>query len=312
MRLVSFGPAGGEQPGVLIDDRTLMPVAPVLGRAGLECRRMPALLAMWPMAAPLIADALRNPSTVVRVDEVRLGPPVPDPATVVAIGFNYPLHSAGLLAGIGSAEPIVFLKPTTSVTGPSDPVLRPPETRQLDYELELGVVIGRTARRVSRDRAAGHIAGYLMANDITARDVALGAAHRHPLLAQIARGKGSPSFCPTGPWLATPDELPDGPLELRLSVNGELRQSGSTAQMLVDVPGLIESVTSSVELRPGDILLTGTPDGCGFQLDPPRFLQPGDRVSATITGLGRMDLTVQDEPVPAGSGPEPADRIPAR
>jgi 2,4-didehydro-3-deoxy-L-rhamnonate hydrolase len=297
MRLVTFGPAGGEQPGVLVDDKHLMPIRPVLARAGLGADSVNSILAVWPVAQPLVQQALDDPADLVPLDEVRLGPPVPRPGTIVAIGFNYPQHSMGVLADDAPrTEPVVFLKPGSSVSGPADPIVKPPETDALDHEVELGVVIGRAGHRIPRAAALDHVAGYLLANDVTARDIALGAGLDHPLLLQIARGKGYPTFCPTGPWLATPDEIDlAAGLRLELSVNGAVRQLGSTTDMVVDVAGLIASVSSTLPLRPGDLILTGTPPGCGFQLDPPGYLKAGDRIDASITGLGRMALTVIDE-----------------
>jgi 2-keto-4-pentenoate hydratase/2-oxohepta-3-ene-1,7-dioic acid hydratase in catechol pathway len=179
------------------------------------------------------------------------------------------------------------------VCGPHDPIIRPRETDQLDYEVELGVVIGRGGRRIEGDEAFDHVAGYVLAIDVTARDVALGAMGSSPMLLQITRGKGFPTFCPLGPWLLTADEIRHGePLSLKLWVNGELRQDATTSEMLVDVPGVIASVSATMDLLPGDLILTGTPPGCGFDLDPPSYLEVGDRVRATITGLGETDQLV--------------------
>ncbi|MGV9847450.1 fumarylacetoacetate hydrolase family protein [Streptomyces sp. NPDC003442] len=297
MRLVTYGPPNGEEPGVLIDDHLLLPLRPVLGRAGLHIAEMGDLLGLWPAVEALVRQAVVAGDGAVPLKGLRLGPPVPRPGKIVAIGFNYPQHATGVLSGAEPAgDPVVFLKPPSALSGPNDPLVKPPETTQLDYELELGVVIGRACRRIRRQDAQAHVAGYMIANDVTARDIVLGAGASNPLLLQIARGKGFPTFCPTGPWLLTSDEIdPDRPLRLTLSVNGERRQDAWTSSMLVDVPGLIASVSATMDLFPGDLILTGSPAGCGFQLDPPGYLRDGDRIQAAITGLGHMDLVVCDE-----------------
>jgi 2-keto-4-pentenoate hydratase/2-oxohepta-3-ene-1,7-dioic acid hydratase in catechol pathway len=298
MRIVSFGGPGGEQPGVLIDDHTILPLAPVLAPFGLPATDITQILAVWPTARPLVAAALADPEHRIARAAVRLGPPVPRPGKVIAVGFNYPVHSHAVLGDVPApTEPVLFLKLPGSVCGPYDPLIRPPETAALDYELELAVVIGRAGRRIAPGDALDHVAGYMIANDVTARDVVLGAGGTgSPLQMQLLRGKGFPSFCPTGPWLVTPDELPDAePLRLRLSVNGQARQDGWTSDMLFDVPTLISSVSATTDLLPGDVILTGTPSGCGFALDPPAYLTDGDEIAGSITGLGEMRQRVMDE-----------------
>lgn len=299
MRLVSYGPRGAEQPAVMVDDDRLLPVAPVLERYGIRSGGWADLLGSWELIAPILEAALRAPDAeaVVLREGTRLGAPVTRPSTVVAIGFNYADHGGDVLgAPPPVGDPVVFLKTVTSVSGPEDEIIAPPETAQLDYEVELAVVIGRGGRRIAVADASRHIAGYMIANDVSARDVAFGAGTDHPLLFQIARAKGFPTFCPTGPWILTPDEVPEaGDLGMALSVNGELRQKSSTARMTVRIPELISSVSASMELRPGDVLLTGTPPGCGFQQDPPAYLRDGDVVEAWIEGLGRMRTPVRAE-----------------
>lgn len=299
MRLVSFGPRGGEQPAVMLADDRLLPVAPVLFKYGIRCGDWSELFGSWSLIAPLLRTAIDDPAPYTTLDraEVRLGPPVAKPTTVVAIGFNYSSHGDEVLGAPAPAgDPIVFLKTATSVSGPEDDIVLPPETTQLDYEVELAVVIGKGGRRIDRADAMDHVAGYMIANDVSARDVAFGQGVEHPLLFQIIRAKGFPTFCPTGPWVLTADEVPHANnLRLRLSVNGEARQDGSTADMTVGIADLIASVSATIELRPGDLLLTGTPPGCGFQLSPPAFLQDGDVIHAAIEGLGEMRTTVRAE-----------------
>ncbi|MGC0422729.1 fumarylacetoacetate hydrolase family protein [Embleya sp. AB8] len=300
MRIVSFGGPGGEQPGVLVDDHTILPLAPVLAPLGLPATDTTHILALWPTIRPLVEAALHDTHRHIARAGVRLGPPVPRPGKVIAVGFNYPLHSNAVLGDVTPpTEPVMFVKLPGSVCGPYDPLIKPPETKALDYELELAVVIGRAGRRIAPDDALDHVAGYMIANDVTARDVALGAGIHSPLQMQLVRGKGFPSFCATGPWLLMRDErderLDAMPLNLKLSVNGQARQDGWSSDMLFDIPALIASISSTTDLLPGDVILTGTPSGCGFELDPPAYLVDGDEIRGTITGLGEQHQRVTDE-----------------
>ncbi|MFI1380376.1 fumarylacetoacetate hydrolase family protein [Embleya sp. NPDC020886] len=305
MRIVSFGGPGGEQPGVLVDDHTILPLAPVLAPFGLPGADTTHILALWPTVRPLVEAALHDTRHHIARADVRLGPPVPRPGKVIAVGFNYPMHSNAVLGHLTApTEPVLFLKLPGSVCGPYDPLIKPPETAALDYELELAVVIGRAGRRIAPADALDHVAGHMIANDVTARDVALGAGIHSPLQMQLVRGKGFPSFCATGPWLRMRDERvvdehdgsPDTePLRLRLSVNGQARQDGWSSDMLFDVPTLIASISNTMDLLPGDVILTGTPSGCGFELDPPSYLVDGDEIRGTITGLGELCQRVTDE-----------------
>jgi len=298
MKLVSYGPPGGELPGVLDAGGSIVALAPALSRAGIDILDMNQLLAVWAAVEPVIERAVADPSSDrLPADSVRLGPPVPHPGKILAIGLNYPTHTGGSLGATTSeSQPVVFMKTPNSLSGPNDTVVLPKQSTQVDYELELAVVIGRAGSHISRADAFDHVAGYMIANDVSARDVAFGPGLEYPMQLQIVRGKGFPTFCPTGPWLVTADEIPDpGQLDLQLWVNGELRQDGSTSEMSVDIAGLIESVSGSMPLLPGDILLTGTPAGCGFLFDPPRYLADGDVVRAAVPGLGEMTFGVRDE-----------------
>ncbi|GCD99054.1 fumarylacetoacetate hydrolase family protein [Embleya hyalina] len=306
MRIVSFGGPGGEQPGVLVDDHTILPLAPVLAPFGLPCTDTAQILALWPTIRPIVEATLHDTRHHIARAGVRLGPPVPRPGKVLAVGFNYPLHSNAVLGDVTPpTEPVLFVKLPGSVCGPYDPLIKPPETKALDYELELAVVIGRAGRRIAPADALDHVAGYMIANDVTARDVALGAGIGSPLQMQLVRGKGFPSFCATGPWLLMRDErdergergerLDAEPRRLKLSVNGQARQDGWSSDMLFDIPTLIASISSTTDLLPGDVILTGTPSGCGFELDPPAYLVDGDEIRGTITGLGEQHQWVMDE-----------------
>lgn len=296
MRLVSYGVTGAERPGVLVDERTIAPLAPLLSQLGLPTADMNAVLGVLPYLAERIKDRGYGTATRIDVAATRLGPPVPRPTTVVAVGANYAQHIAELSDVARPAKPVLFVKPVSSLSGPGDDIVLPRETRMLDYECELGVVIGRGGRRIPRSEAMEHIGGFMIANDVTARDVFLGESDRHPLFMQVLRGKGYDTFCPTGPWLVTPDEFTDpAGARLRLWVNDELRQDAVAGDMIFDVSALIASVSECLTLRPGDIILTGSPPGVGFALRPPRFLADGDTLRLEISGLGTMTTRVRDE-----------------
>jgi len=203
--------------------------------------------------------------------EVRLLAPVL-PSKVVAIGRNYAAH-AREMGGEPPAEPVIFLKPSTSVTGHGERIAYPVKlTQQVDYEGELAVIIGRLCREVPKDRAEDVIFGYTCANDVTARDLQRKDG-------QWTRAKGFDTFCPLGPWIETAADPSD--LDLTTTVNGEVKQHASTRELLWDVPSLIEYVTSGMTLLPGDVLLTGTPEGVGPLAD-------GDEVSVTIETIGTL------------------------
>lgn len=307
MRLLSIGPAGAEEPFALIDDAgadgplspeaVVMPLRPLAARHGTRIETLSdvlerlADLARW-LAEPRLRDEGE------RLGDRRIGAPIPVPRLVVGVGMNYPAHAAGLDTRAG--DPVLFLKPPTAVCGPYDDIVRPPETAALDHEVELGVVIGTVAHRVPAERALTHVAGFVVADDVSARDIALGAGLAHPLSLQLTRAKGFPTFCPLGPWLLTADETPQpADLLLELSVNGAVRQRARAAEMITGIAELVAFVSAGIPLEPGDIILTGSPPGCGFEQDPPVFLHPGDVVEAGITGLGRMRTRVIDERDPS-------------
>jgi 2-keto-4-pentenoate hydratase/2-oxohepta-3-ene-1,7-dioic acid hydratase in catechol pathway len=205
---------------------------------------------------------------------VRLLAPVL-PSKVVAIGRNYADH-ARELGGEAPAEPVVFLKPSTAVVGPADAVVYPPQSAEVHHEAELAVVIGRLCREVPRERVPEVVLGYTCANDVTARDL----QRRDD---QWGRAKGFDTFCPIGPWVVT--DLDASDLAITCTVNGELRQAGRTAQMIHDVADLVGHVSSIMTLLPGDVLLTGTPEGVGP-------VTVGDRIAVTVEGIGTLENRV--------------------
>src|ERR1700733_11004283 len=209
------------------------------------------------------------------LDEVTLLAPVARPGTVYAIGLNYAKHVEETGA-TKPEQPIVFVKGAGSVAPPGGPIRCPEVVKRLDYEGELTIVIG----------AGGQIGGYCVANDVSARDL----QRREP---QWTRAKGADTFCPYGPWITTVDEVPDpGNLRLRTWVNGELRQDSSTADLIFSCDELVAFIAQTCTLAPGDLILTGTPNGVGMGLDPPRFLTFGDRVRIEIESLGEIEHRV--------------------
>jgi 2-keto-4-pentenoate hydratase/2-oxohepta-3-ene-1,7-dioic acid hydratase in catechol pathway len=295
MKIVSFGPARAEQPGLLLDEHSVVPLGPLLIDAGLAAMSNNAILGLLPMLQPLIEAQLARTVSTIDVSTVRLGPPVPNPRKIIVAGGNYQSHvdeAAGRKNAPSPTEPLLIFKPSNTVIGPRDALVRPAQTQQLDYETEIVVVIGRGGRRIPRERAYEHVAGYMIGNDVTARDMAFKDMALHPMFSQITRAKG----IPTGPWLVTQDEIPDPhKLELRCWVNGEPRQQGSSEEMIVDIPGLIEDFSKVLELEPGDLIFTGTTTGCGAFQDPPKFLFEDDVVRMEITGLGVMETPIKDE-----------------
>jgi len=299
MKIVSFGAERAEQPGVLVDETQIAPLAPLLARAGLPRVDTNTLLAFLPYLQPIIEGMLSTFGPRIPLDAVRLGPPVPRPEKIVVAGGNYRSHvdeAMGKKNAPVPSEPLIIFKPSNTVIGPRDALVRPRQSERLDYETEIVVVIGRGGRNISRGDAYDHVAGYMIGNDVTARDLAFKDMHLHPMYSQITRAKGIPTGAPTGPWIATKDEIPDPhKLLLRCWVNGELRQDGSSSEMIVDIPGLIEDFSKVLEFSPGDIIFTGTTTGCGAFQKPPQYLFGGDLVRMEITGLGVMETPIADE-----------------
>jgi len=299
MRLVSYGPGGAEQPGVLVEDGSaIVPLAPLWRELGQPPADMTAVIGLLPWLREAIDDAVARSRERVDRTTVRLGPPVPRPSKVIVCGLN--THSQWeeaqpFYASAAPRRPPLVLRPPTNVSGPHDAIACPPVAAQVDYEAELAVVIGRAARRVARADAERHIAGYMCAQDLTSQALVRSDTDINPLFVAPTLGKGVDSFCPTGPWLASADEVADpAALSIRAWVNDELRQDSSTADLIVGVPELVEWLSATFALLPGDIILTGTPAGMGGALDPPQLLRPGDVVRTAISGLGEMVNRVEE------------------
>src|SRR3954451_2951499 len=229
-----------------------------------------------PLAGDPLYVGVQLTEAEVPLSEVRLLAPVLPRSKVVGIGKNYAEHAAEM-GGEVPAEPLMFIKPNTSVIGPGDPIFYPRQSREVHFEGELAVVIGRICRDVPVERVADVIQGYTVANDVTARDL-----QRSDV--QFARAKGFDSFCPLGPWIET--ELDVSDLRVQTFLNGDVQQDGRTRDMIFDVPALVAHVSSVMTLLPGDVILTGTPEGVGP-------MQVGDEVEVSISGIGNLTNQVK-------------------
>ncbi len=274
MKLVRYGQPGAERAG-LVDAqgvlRDLSMLLPDLGPAQLAPRTLSALAAI---------DASRLPAVE---GQPRLGCPVGGVGKIVCVGLNYADHA--LEAGLSApAEPVLFMKAITALSGPNDPVRIPPGAQKTDWEVELGIVIGTRASRIAEADALAHVAGYVLANDVSERSYQIERG------GQWDKGKGCDSFAPIGPWLATADEVPDPhAIALWLEVNGQRVQDGHTRNFIFGVPTVLAYISQFMTLEPGDVVLTGTPAGVGLGQKPaPWFLKPGDTMRLGATGLGEQ------------------------
>jgi 2,4-diketo-3-deoxy-L-fuconate hydrolase len=224
-------------------------------------------------------------------DDPRLSSPVTRPCDVICVGLNYRAHvEETALASTDS--PLLFAKWSSSISAPNSEVLLDPAfTRQLDYEVELGVVIARTIRQGQRDNLLDAVFGYVVANDISARDVQFAEGN-------WTRAKSAKGYLPVGPWITTVDEVPDlGRLTISCTVNGELRQRAMTSQMIFSVEQILQFAASTMDLHPGDLVLTGTPAGVALGMDQPRWLVAGDVITSQIEGLGTLTTPVRREQI---------------
>jgi 2-keto-4-pentenoate hydratase/2-oxohepta-3-ene-1,7-dioic acid hydratase in catechol pathway len=274
MKLIRFGERGQEKPGLLLPDGRRVDAS------GFGSDYDEEFFAGG-ILAELYSWLRKNATTAPQVaPSVRLGPPVCRPSKIVCIGLNYRDHAAETKAQ-PPKEPVIFFKATTSLVGPNDDLVIPRNATKVDWEVELAVVIGKRASYVHKEKALDYVAGYVLHNDYSERSFQLERG------GQWVKGKSADTFAPLGPFLATPDELPDaGNLSLWLKVNGQLRQNGSTANMIFDVATLISYVSEFMTLLPGDVISTGTPAGVGLGMNPPTYLRPGDVVELGIEGLG--------------------------
>jgi 2-keto-4-pentenoate hydratase/2-oxohepta-3-ene-1,7-dioic acid hydratase in catechol pathway len=251
------------------------------------------------LAGPAGAD-IASGATVHALGSVRLRAPIPRPGkNVFCVGLNYRSHVEMNAVALGiDAEippvPLFFTKPPTAVVGTGDPVrLDARITNKLDYEVELGIVIGRGGTWIDEGQALDHVFGFTLVNEVSARDVQWRTS-------QMFIGKGLDTYCPMGPWIVTPDEVDGDGVELTCLVNGEVRQRDSTSQLIFGLARIISELSKGLTLEAGDIIATGTPGGCGYQLSPPRFLAPGDVVECSAPGFGVLANPVIEWPAVEG------------
>jgi 2-keto-4-pentenoate hydratase/2-oxohepta-3-ene-1,7-dioic acid hydratase in catechol pathway len=275
MKLVRFGPAGREKPGIVDAQghiRDLSRVVKDIDGAMLEGGGLAKIKKANLAKLPLVKG------------KPRLGPCVGNVRNFIAIGLNYADHAAEAGAPIPK-EPIIFSKAPTCICGPNDNTLIPKESTKLDYEIELGIVIGKRARYLARDKAMSAVAGYFLANDVSERAFQIDRSG-----GQWDKGKGCETFGPIGPWFVTRDEIKDPQnLDMWLTVNGETRQKGNTRTMIFNVEHLVWYCSQFFVMEPGDIIVTGTPPGVALGMKPaPKFLNAGDIVKLGIAGLGEQ------------------------
>ncbi|KQM66865.1 MULTISPECIES: fumarylacetoacetate hydrolase family protein [unclassified Sphingomonas] len=272
MKFCRFGHRGAEKPGIVDTDGHIRDLSGVVDDITVDTIR------------DLSVDVASLP---VVEGTPRYGVPVKGIGKIVAIGLNYADHAAESNLPV-PAEPMMFMKALSSLTGPNDEVMLPKGSTHTDWEVELAVVIGKTARYVSKEDALSHVAGFTIANDVSER------FNQKQRGSQWSKGKGHDSFCPVGPWLVTPDELADPQnLDMFLDVNGARMQTGNTRTMIFDVAELISYVSEYITLYPGDLMITGTPPGVGEGKKPQSiYLKAGDTMTLGIAGLGEQTQQV--------------------
>ena len=273
MKLLRHGPSGAEKPGLLHDDGTIRDLSGLvsdIGGAVLSDAGIAMLRGIDPASLPVVAA------------ETRLGPCVAGTGKFICIGLNYADHAAESGMAV-PPEPVIFMKATSAICGPNDPIIIPRGSQKTDWEVELAVIIGTKAKYVTEDQALAHVAGYAVSNDVSERSFQAERA------GQWTKGKSCDNFGQLGPWLVTRDEVADPQaLPMWLTVNGATQQNGTTATMVYDVAHLVSYLSQFMTLHPGDVISTGTPPGVGMGQKPPRFLKAGDVVELGIAGLGQQ------------------------
>ena len=282
MKLIRFGEMGREKPGVLLEDGTRLDVSGLGSDYDQDFFAGGGIAKLRSWLAKQGASSLR-----VR-ESVRLGPPICRPSKIVCIGLNFRDHAEESGMEI-PREPVIFLKATSALGGPNDPLVIPRNATKVDWEVALAVAMEKKASYVSRENAMDFVAGFALHNDYSERSFQLERG------GQWVKGKSADSFAPLGPFLATKDEIRDfNQLGMWLKVNGEFRQRGSTSKMIFDVPAVVAYISEFMTLLPGDVISTGTPPGVGLGMKPPLYLKAGDMVELGIDGLGESRQEVVD------------------
>lgn len=280
MKLLRYGKAGQEKPGLLDGDgriRDLSGVVKDIGGKDIDPKSLKKLGKLDPSALPLVRG------------KPRLGPCVAGTGKMICIGLNYSDHAAETGATV-PPEPIIFMKATSAIVGPDDDVLIPRGSKTTDWEVELGIVIGKTAKYVSEAEALDYVAGYCVIHDVSER------SFQTERSGQWTKGKSCDTFGPTGPWLVTKDEAGDPQdLAMWLKVNGKTMQNGSTRTMVYGAAYLVSYLSQFMSLHPGDLISTGTPPGVGLGMKPPRYLKDGDVVELGIQGLGSQKQSIRQD-----------------
>ena len=281
MKIVRWGTVGAERPGLL----------DAAGRIRDASRIVSDITAVNLLSALAALREVSAESLPLVEPSQRIGPPLSGVGKIICVGLNYADH-ARETGQSAPAEPILFLKATSSIVGPNDDIVLPPNAGKGDWEVELGVVIGKETRYVTTASAMSHVAGFCVINDVSERSYQLERG------GQWDKGKGCDTFCPMGPYLVTPEDVPAlDSLQLMCRVNGRKVQDGNTQDMIFNVPFLVHYISQFMSLQPGDVISTGTPHGVGMGMKPPQWLQENDVVELSIDGLGQQRQRVARHPI---------------
>ncbi|EGF89638.1 fumarylacetoacetate FAA hydrolase family protein [Asticcacaulis biprosthecium C19] len=278
MKLCRYGPKGSEKPGVVDSDGHIRDLSGIISDLTPDTVRLSQLAKLTALDIAALPVVSGTP---------RYGVPVNNIGKIIAVGLNYADHAAESNLPV-PPEPIFFTKAVTSLTGPNDEVMKPRDATKMDWEVELGLIIGKTCRYVEKSEALSHVAGYVLVNDVSER------AFQKERGSQWVKGKGCDTFAPTGPWLVTPDEVGDvHNLDMFLDVNGQRMQTGNTRTLIFNVAHCISYISRFITLQPGDLVITGTPPGVGEGKKPnPVYLNAGDTMHLGVSKLGEQRQTV--------------------